>query len=295
MPGSGQPVFPQDAHDATNPNRGGLALGDGMSEPTHPNRSVRHVLGTPIEVTTYADLSQRCRALARGSRPAAIEFANTQVAVMRRHDKDYHHVTQSFDFFAPDGMPLLWCMNWRGADLRDRVYGPTFMRVLMRDTPAPFTHYLIGGSPESGGLLLKAVQTWNPGTRVVGRHHGSCKPDGELNDPTVIDEINRLSPDFIWVAFGTPKQQMWVFKNKPRLRRGVILSVGFAFDANAGVKRDAPVWMQKRGLTWIFRLAAEPGRLGPRYLRYNSLFLFYLLWDGLRGRAFAPSPQSKEK
>jgi N-acetylglucosaminyldiphosphoundecaprenol N-acetyl-beta-D-mannosaminyltransferase len=108
-------------------------------------------------------------------------------------------------------------------------------------------------------------------------------------DETVIEEINRLSPDFIWVGFGTPKQQAWVKRYKPRLRRGVILTVGFAFDVNAGMKPDAPPWMQRLGLTWIYRLASEPRRLASRYVRYNTLFLFYLLWDGLRGRAWSKS------
>jgi N-acetylglucosaminyldiphosphoundecaprenol N-acetyl-beta-D-mannosaminyltransferase len=253
---------------------------------------VRHVLGTPLEVTTYAELSRRCQVFARRPCPTAIEFANTQVVTMRRHEPAFRASTQEFDYFVPDGMPLIWCMNWCGAKLEDRVYGPTFMRHLMQDTPAPFTHYLLGGSPESSGPLLNVIKDWNSQTRVVGVHHGVCRPDGELADPTVIDEINRLSPDFIWIALGTPKQQAWIHNHKARLRRGVILSVGFAFDANAGTKRDAPLWMQRRGLTWLFRMVTEPGRLGPRYLRYNSLFLFYLLWDGIRGRSFAGSPKT---
>jgi N-acetylglucosaminyldiphosphoundecaprenol N-acetyl-beta-D-mannosaminyltransferase len=103
----------------------------------------------------------------------------------------------------------------------------------------------------------------------------------------VLDELIRLSPDFIWVGFGTPKQQAWVKRYKDILPRGVILTVGFAFDVNAGMKPDAPPWMQRLGLTWIFRLWSEPRRLGPRYLRYNFLFLWYLFWDGVRGRAWS--------
>jgi N-acetylglucosaminyldiphosphoundecaprenol N-acetyl-beta-D-mannosaminyltransferase len=104
-------------------------------------------------------------------------------------------------------------------------------------------------------------------------------------EPSIVEEINRLSPDFVWVGLGTPKQQEWICRTQSRLRRGVIFAVGFAFDVNAGMKCDAPLWMQRTGTTWLFRLLHEPRRLGPRYLRYNSLFLFYLLWDGLRGRA----------
>jgi N-acetylglucosaminyldiphosphoundecaprenol N-acetyl-beta-D-mannosaminyltransferase len=103
-------------------------------------------------------------------------------------------------------------------------------------------------------------------------------------ETAVIEEINRLSPDFLWVGFGTPKQQAWVRRYKARIQRGVILTVGFAFDVNAGMKPDQPLWMQRLGLGWLFRLCSEPGRLLGRYLKYNSLFLWYLLWDGIRRR-----------
>jgi N-acetylglucosaminyldiphosphoundecaprenol N-acetyl-beta-D-mannosaminyltransferase len=120
----------------------------------------------------------------------------------------------------------------------------------------------------------------NPGIKFVGSFHGKCQTDGILEgaaEQEVIAEINRLSPDFIWVGFGTPKQQAWVKRHKHLIRRGVILTVGFAFDVNAGMKPDAPAWMQRLGLTWVFRLASEPRRLAGRYLRYNLLFLWYLL------------------
>jgi N-acetylglucosaminyldiphosphoundecaprenol N-acetyl-beta-D-mannosaminyltransferase len=145
---------------------------------------------------------------------------------------------------------------------------------------------LLGGSAGLGERLRAAIAGWNPAVRVVGSHHGRCRADGTLEEPAVLEEINRLSPDFIWVGLGTPKQQAWVHACKARLRRGVILTVGFAFDVNAGLKPDASPWMQRCGLTWLARLLSEPARLAPRYLRYNSLFLYYLLWDGLRGRLF---------
>ena len=110
----------------------------------------------------------------------------------------------------------------------------------------------------------------------------------------IVDEINRLEPDLIWIGLGTPKQQEWIARNKPRLRRGVALAVGFAFDVNAGTKKDAPAWMQRMGLTWLFRMASEPGRLFGRYLNYNSLFLAYLLGDSIRP-ADSAAPSSADR
>jgi N-acetylglucosaminyldiphosphoundecaprenol N-acetyl-beta-D-mannosaminyltransferase len=167
------------------------------------------------------------------------------------------------------------------------------MRRFLERVPSGFTHYLLGGSADCGTRLRRTFEQLNPGIKFVGAFHGLCHPDGFLEnsgDKNVVEEINRLSPDFIWVGFGTPKQQAWIKRHKHLLRRGVILSVGFAFDVNAGLKSDAPLWMQRLGLTWVFRLLSEPRRLGGRYLRYNFLFLWYLLVDGMRGRAWQKIP-----
>ncbi len=73
-------------------------------------------------------------------------------------------------------------------------------------------------------------------------------------------------------------------RQKSAIRCGVLFAFGFAFDVNSGLKKDAPAWMQRAGLTWLFRAGSEPGRLFTRYLRFNSLFLYYLAKDALISR-----------
>jgi N-acetylglucosaminyldiphosphoundecaprenol N-acetyl-beta-D-mannosaminyltransferase len=263
------------------------------ADPRPEMRSIR-VLGTPLLVTNYSDLGAACREWARSGGPVALDFANTQIVTMRRHNAEFRELTSGYDGFPPDGMPLIWCLNRAGAGLKDRVYGPTFMRSFLKDLPSGYSHYLLGGTEECGRRLREVFQRENASLNFVGSFYGRCQPDGKLDsedEKHVLEELNRLSPDFIWVGFGTPKQQGWVKWYKPRMKRGVILTVGFAFDVNAGMKPDAPAWMQRLGLTWVFRLATEPRRLGPRYFKYNFLFVWYLLWDGLRGKALG-RPQS---
>jgi N-acetylglucosaminyldiphosphoundecaprenol N-acetyl-beta-D-mannosaminyltransferase len=246
--------------------------------------SPRAVLGTPLLATTYAALTQQLQALTRQPGTVAVDFTNTQIVTMRRHEPAFRELTSAIDHFVPDGMPLIWCLNAQGAALRDRVYGPAFMRHCLLASPAPFTHYLLGGSDECLARLTAVFLRENPDIRIAGSRNGYFKPEEE---PEILEEINRLSPDFLWVGLGTPKQQEWIHRHKSRLTRGVVLAVGFAFDVNAGTKPDAPAVMQRYGLTWLFRMLSEPRRLGPRYLRFNFLFLSYLLLDGLRGRAWA--------
>src|SRR4051812_26113886 len=109
-----------------------------------------HVLGTPLMVTDYTDLALKCQQWARGPACVALDFANTQIVTMRRHEPEFRELTSQYDYFPPDGMPLVWCLNRAGARLLDRVYGPTFMRKFLTGCPAGFTHYLLGGSEECG-------------------------------------------------------------------------------------------------------------------------------------------------
>src|SRR4051794_22224316 len=108
------------------------------------------VLGTPLLLTNYAQLGAQCVAWANGPSCIAMDFANTQIVTMRRHELAFRELTSAFDCFSPDGMPLIWCLNRAGAQLQDRVYGPTFMRNFLTSVPPQFTHYLLGGSAECG-------------------------------------------------------------------------------------------------------------------------------------------------
>lgn len=242
------------------------------------------VLGTRLQATTYDQLATQLQTFTRKTATIAVDFTNTQIVTLRRREPQFRVLTCLFDFFIPDGMPLIWCLNAQGAHLRDRVYGPTFMRHCVLASPAQFTHYFLGGSDECLRRLRDRFLTENPAVRIVGTRNGYFEPEQELE---IVNEINRLSPDFVWIGLGTPKQQAWINRYKLQIARGVLLAVGFAFDVNAGTKPDAPRWMQRWGLTWMFRLLSEPRRLAPRYLRYNFWFLAYLIWDGLQGRAWS--------
>lgn len=286
------------ARSAVAAPRGARAAGGGssMSEgtPSNPEPQAEalrtfEVLGTRLLATDYEGLIGFCGRWKCGTGPVCVDFSNTHIVTMRRHDEAFRRVSDEVDWFVPDGMPLVWRLNRQGAGLGDRVYGPTFMRKFLSSETASGRHYLIGGSEAVGQRLRETVAGWNPGVQIVGSYHGAVDEEGrmpEADEERVLAELDAAEPDFIWVGLGAPKQYAWILRYKGRLKRGVVLAVGFAFDVNAGTKRDAPMWMQRLGLTWLFRLLAEPRRLALRYLKYNTLFLWYLLRDGLgRGRS----------
>ena len=106
-------------------------------------------------------------------------------------------------------------------------------------------------------------------------------------EASIIAQINAVSPDYVWVGLGTPKQDLWLAANRSRLEASALLAVGAAFDLLAGRRRRAPRWMQRTGTEWIYRLAMEPRRLASRYTRVNARFVLLLVQDYFKRTARA--------
>ena len=96
-------------------------------------------------------------------------------------------------------------------------------------------------------------------------------------DVEIINQINSVQPDIIWVGLSTPKQEYWMSEHIGKVNAQVLAGVGAAFDFHAGLKKQAPVWMRNSGLEWFFRLLTEPRRLWRRYLINNPIFLILIL------------------
>jgi N-acetylglucosaminyldiphosphoundecaprenol N-acetyl-beta-D-mannosaminyltransferase len=177
----------------------------------------------------------------------------------------------------PDGMPLAWLARRRGIDDCTRVYGPDLMcDVLDRGRAVDLGHYLYGSTPEVLAALEQRIEERWPGARIVG---SESPPFREITDDEVDSSVRRAharGADIVWVGMGTPKQDLLV-RRMAILGPATYVAVGAAFDFIAGTKKQAPAWMQRSGLEWLFRLITEPRRLGRRYLVYNAKFV-RLLW-----------------
>jgi len=270
---------PMDAGPARSPQPDTAHPTDG------PLESLR-LLGTPVACATYDSALERIKALAREPRATAVCPSNTHILGEARHNPEFAQVLARFDVVLPDGMPVVWALNFRGADLKDRVYGPYFMRHALRNTPRPWRHFFFGDSEECLAELRRVLVQLQPDIEIVGMLSPPFRPFTEADEASFADTINRSDPDFVWVALPGVRMERWIIDNQARYRRGVFLAVGDAFTLLSGRRSFAPPWMQRMGLTWAYRFCKEPLRLGPRYLRYNFIFVAYLLWDILRGRAW---------
>jgi N-acetylglucosaminyldiphosphoundecaprenol N-acetyl-beta-D-mannosaminyltransferase len=237
---------------------------------------VTDVIGTACTVTSKEALLPLLEQEAAAG-PWSVDFTNVQIVTMRRAELPFREMTSRVDAFIPDSQVLRWAVNWRGGDMPARVYGPDFLAHAIRNSASTTRHYFLGGNAVCLSALLANISKINPAFKVVGSHDGYFKTE---RNEEIVAGILAADPDFIWVGLGTPRQQAWIHENKHRFPHGVLLAVGFAFDVNAGTKKDAPRWVQRCGLTWFFRFLSEPRRLFRRYVKYNSLFLWHLLRQG---------------
>ncbi|MDD5350590.1 MAG: WecB/TagA/CpsF family glycosyltransferase [Chthoniobacteraceae bacterium] len=239
------------------------------------------VLGVPLAATDYAGAVALTRAWAEDGGVHAVAAANTHLVTLARHDARFGAALARFDLVVPDGMPLIWTMNRRGAGMRDRVYGPTLMLHALAQPGV--SHFLLGGTEPLLETLGRKLRERFPEVRIAGSY---APPFGEWTqeeNARILEAIAASGARYVWVGLGCPKQELWIARHKAQLPPGVYFGVGAAFAFHAGQVRQAPAWMQKRGLEWLFRLAAEPRRLWKRYVVYNTLFALYLAAETLGG------------
>ncbi|MFL5493757.1 MAG: WecB/TagA/CpsF family glycosyltransferase [Gemmatimonadales bacterium] len=199
-----------------------------------------------------------------------------------QRDEDLRAIHNAAGMVVPDGMPLVWLSRLQGFDQVERVYGPDLLLSCCdRSQARGYRHFFYGGGPGVPERLVQRLQARFPGLLVAGVYSPPFRALTPAEDIEVMDRINGAQPDIVWVGLSTPKQERWMAEYRQRLTAPVLVGVGAAFDFHAGLKRQAPRWMQRSGLEWMFRLLAEPRRLWRRYLRNNPLFVCYVVLQGL--------------
>jgi len=199
-------------------------------------------------------------------------------------DPAYRSKINQFDIVAADGQPVRWALNrFHRAGLCDRLYGPELMlRLCQAAAGNGIGVYLYGSSPEVLEKLSRSLLSRFPGLRLVGCESPPFRSLTREEAAATVARINASGAGLLFVGLGCPRQDLFAYEHRQAIK-AVQLCVGAAFDFHAGTKRMAPLWMQKRGLEWLFRMWQEPARLSRRYLRANTVFLFLVGRRILRG------------
>jgi len=236
----------------------------------------KHTLfGVTVSVTDYAECERLIMSAARGRRSAIVTHMPVHGLVTAATDADYRAHVNNFEIVAPDGQPVRWALNhFHGAALTDRCYGPTLMlRLCEAAAKQNVGVYLYGSTPEVIKSLSQRLRASIPELRIVGSESPPFRPLTPEEDAAVVDRLNASGAGLVFLGLGCPRQDLFASEHRDRIH-AVQMCVGAAFDFHAGTKPQAPGWMQRHGLEWLFRLVSEPRRLWKRYLVTNSIFLW---------------------
>jgi N-acetylglucosaminyldiphosphoundecaprenol N-acetyl-beta-D-mannosaminyltransferase len=238
------------------------------------------IAGVPAARVTMEEAVERVDRAAVGERPYRVLVTNANKAWQAARDPRLREILESAELAVPE-----WAMAWAarrlGLEGVHHVGGITLMaRVLELAEARGRSVYLLGGKRDVVEALAGRLARERPGLQVVGWRDGY--PDDDGWEATVA-EIGALRPDLLFVAMGSPLQELRIAElaeRVPTLR--VAMGVGGSFDVLSGQKRDAPAWARGRGLEWLYRLAQDPARLWRRYLVTNAWFLVAVLKERLR-------------
>lgn len=244
----------------------------------------RHILGVRVDATSYQDAADRVLSWARRgeSRYVCCAAVNN---IMEAHDSaDFKRVMTAADLVTSDGMPLVWVLRVLGIRGATRVYGPDLMPVVLEaaaNAGVPVGFY--GANDQVLKDLVARIRITFPKIDVVYAESPPFRAVTVEEDQRTVRGICGCGPRILFVGLSTPKQDRWMNAHRGRIPC-VMLGVGAAFDFLAGTKPQAPAWMRRTGLEWLFRLATEPRRLWRRYLRHNPRFAVLALTQILRER-----------
>jgi N-acetylglucosaminyldiphosphoundecaprenol N-acetyl-beta-D-mannosaminyltransferase len=200
-------------------------------------------------------------------------------------DEGFRQILNRAFLCTPDGMPLVWVGRWLGRKEMGRVYGPDLMlAVLELSEKKGYRHFFYGGANGVAQELRERLAKRFPKLQIAGTYEPPFRPLNAAEKEELKKLIQDARPDVMWVGLSTPKQERFMAEHLDRLEVTLMAGVGAAFDIHAGRLRQAPPWMRRSGLEWLFRLGCEPRRLWKRYLKNNPLFVIrvFLQGTGLR-------------
>lgn len=250
------------------------------------------ILGVNFPRLDYASALSLFESWIQAKLPHQVCIANVHTLVSSIADFELRNIN-NHALTTMDGLPLVWYANLvHRANIRSRVCGPDLMmKCLDHGQARGWRHFFLGGKDEVLADLVKNVRSRFPEADIVGWHSPPFRPLSEEEDKQLVDLINDAKPDFLWVGLGAPKQEKWIASHLDRVNVPVQLGVGAAFDFHSGHIKRAPLWMQKSGLEWVYRMAKDR-RLIKRYFSTNPVFLWHFAKDFLLVRILGKQPEA---
>jgi N-acetylglucosaminyldiphosphoundecaprenol N-acetyl-beta-D-mannosaminyltransferase len=249
-------------------------------------------LGVAIDAITYPDMLKLVDGWLSRKDGLSHHIAciNAYCITLTLRDHRLRDIYSCADIAGPDGMPFVKWIRYFYEHPCDRVYAPdVILRLAQHAQGKGYSFFLYGGSDEVARRTMLFIQRRFPHLNILGYYSPPFRPLTEEEDRAVVTRINRLRPDIICVALGTPKQDYWIDEHVRSIRGSVMISSGATFDFFGGRIRMAPSFIRRSGFEWLYRLFSKDlSRLWKRYTVLNMVFMWHFLLQLLGVRVRRP-------
>uniref|UniRef100_E6QMG4 Putative N-acetylglucosaminyldiphosphoundecaprenol N-acetyl-beta-D-mannosaminyltransferase (Modular protein) n=1 Tax=mine drainage metagenome TaxID=410659 RepID=E6QMG4_9ZZZZ len=226
------------------------------------------VLGLPLSRVTLDGAVEQIDQMLQDGGVHQVATANLDFWLNSTSDEHLHRILAGCDMVVADGMPLVWASRMLGEPLPERVTGVDLIpRLMQLSARKGYKVFLLGGAEGIGERAKELFERWYPGVQICGVYAPPAAELNQMDHGEIVARVAAAKPDMLLVSFGNPKQEKWIWMHKKRLGVPVSIGIGGSLDMLLGDLNRAPRWMQRIGMEWLMRLAQEPRRLGPRYLR----------------------------
>jgi N-acetylglucosaminyldiphosphoundecaprenol N-acetyl-beta-D-mannosaminyltransferase len=247
-------------------------------------RVIVPVLSAPIDVIGWDDALAKLSYWSARRESRYICICNVHSVVTATLDSKFCRVVKEADMSTADGAPVAWAMRRKGYENQQRINGPDLMwRYCELAQSRDESIFFYGSTEETLAALKQKLIEAFPTLQIAGVISPPFRTMSQDEDAADIEQINASGAGVVLVGLGCPKQELWMATHRGNIH-AVMVGVGGAFDYHAGTIKRAPLWMQKSGLEWFYRLCSEPRRLWKRYLVTNSLFIWYWLKERLQAK-----------
>ena len=245
-----------------------------------------NIFNYSITAKNYGEIIHTALHSGSSGSPFVISTLNVPMLKEAHYNREYTKALNSSNVIVPDGIGFVWASKllYGKQGLNGRVTGPDlFLKFCQEAELQRLKFFFLGSTPEVLSQIKEKINKQYKRIEVVGMVSPPFGQWSEETNQAIISKINGAMPDVLWVGMTAPRQETWIGQNKSQLRVRVIGAIGAAFDFFAGSRQRAPLWVQKIGLEWFYRITQEPLRIGRRYAGSIPYFLISVLKHWLNG------------
>lgn len=237
-------------------------------------------LNTYVNALTMEQTIDFAEEMIRRRIPTQHVVINALKVNLMQEDPELRRIVNSCPLINADGMSTVWGARLLGIPVQERVAGvDLFLELTERSVQCGYKIYLFGAREEVVKKTKEVLEERYPGVQIVGYRNGYFT---EADEPGIVDEMAKSGADIMFVGFSSPKKEYWINRNLQKVNIPFVMGVGGCFDWLAGITKRPPIWVEKCGLAWFFRLIQEPKRMWRRYLIGNPKYVMLVLKEKLR-------------